>query len=120
LAVEARSDPVALGTARADAQGNYRITVTVPANTTPGAHEVVVSGADRQGGTHRSITAITVVSAGGSAVVRRPRSGPLAFTGANLARLLALAIWLSTLGLAHPETVTPPDLGHDVTLSVSG
>ncbi|MFF2277796.1 endonuclease/exonuclease/phosphatase family protein [Agromyces sp. NPDC058126] len=46
LRVELHSTPVVLGTATADEAGAFRSTMTIPADTAPGAHTLVVIGAD--------------------------------------------------------------------------
>ena len=83
------SDPVFLGSTRSDAAGRFAITVTIPANVSPGPHRIVVSGPGRQGGTHRSVATVTVVVA----VTR-----PLARTGGDSAGLLRLAMMSTLMG----------------------
>ncbi len=44
LTIVLHSDPVVLATVDADANGAYSVIVTIPAGTTPGTHQIVVSG----------------------------------------------------------------------------
>lgn len=46
LRVELHSTPVELGTATADGTGAFHASMTIPADTAPGAHRLVVIGAD--------------------------------------------------------------------------
>ncbi|WP_022889337.1 endonuclease/exonuclease/phosphatase family protein [Agromyces italicus] len=59
LRVELHSTPVVLGTATTDEAGAFRSTMTIPADTAPGEHSLVVIGAD---GTEVS-AALTVTAA---------------------------------------------------------
>lgn len=61
LRVELRSTPVLLGTVTADGTGSFRVTMTVPADTVPGAHSLVVVDPD---GVETS-TPLTVTAAAG-------------------------------------------------------
>ena len=62
LVAELHSTPVRLAAFKAGADGTFSTTVTIPADTTPGLHEIVVVGAGLDG--IRTITAdITVVAA---------------------------------------------------------
>jgi hypothetical protein len=65
LAVTFQSTPVALGTVVADANGAFATTVTIPASAEPGAHHIVVTGANATGGTRAVRFPITVTSATG-------------------------------------------------------
>lgn len=79
LQAELFSDPVLLGTTTADAAGSFRLTVTVPLNTTPGAHTLRVSVV---GGTLKAETTLTVAA---PAAVQ-PRTQVLSRTGGAFAR----------------------------------
>jgi TolB protein len=92
------SDPVALGLTRSDEAGGYSVLVTIPATATAGAHQIVVSGPNTQGGTHRSITTVTV-QASGVAAPTQARGDDLPASGGG-GRALALAVWLLLLGTA--------------------
>ncbi len=61
-----RSDPVTLGTLTADSTGKISGAFTVPANTTPGAHELELVGKDATGAA-RSIKAGVTIAAAGAA-----------------------------------------------------
>lgn len=61
LRIELRSTPVLLGTATTDATGAFRATVTVPADTPPGAHSLVVIAPDGA----ETTVALTVTAAAG-------------------------------------------------------
>ena len=56
------SDPVVLGSARANAEGVIDATFTVPAGTIPGAHTLVVTGTDADGNDATLSQALTVVA----------------------------------------------------------
>lgn len=64
LTIELHSTPVVLGTTTSDAFGNYSATVVIPVDTTPGPHELVVSGLDPDGQPRSVSVAITVLAAG--------------------------------------------------------
>ena len=59
LQIELRSTPVQLGTVTTDTSGAFRATLTVPADTTPGPHTLVVIDPDGV----ETATAITVTAA---------------------------------------------------------
>jgi hypothetical protein len=63
LTIELHSTPVLLGTTTTDASGNYSAVVTIPVDTAPGAHSLVVSGLDPSGQPRTVSVAITVVAA---------------------------------------------------------
>ena len=67
LTIELHSEPVVLGTTMSDAFGNYSTTVVIPAATTPGAHDLVVSGLDPDGNPRSVSVAITVLPVGTTA-----------------------------------------------------
>ena len=85
------SDPVRLGSTVSDAAGGYSVTVTIPANTSPGAHDIVVTG-----GGARASTRITVLGKGAGVA----NQGILARTGTNPGSLL----WLALLGVVIGAT----------------
>jgi hypothetical protein len=64
LTIELHSTPVVLATTTSDVFGNYSATVVIPPDTTPGAHELVVSGLDPNGQPRSVSVAITVAAAG--------------------------------------------------------
>ena len=63
LAAELRSDPIALGSGKAGADGVAVIPVSLPAGTALGAHRIVVGGTDRNGLAASGALAVTVVAA---------------------------------------------------------
>ena len=75
LTIQLHSTPVVLGSTTSDAYGNYSATVTIPADTAPGAHFVVVSGLD-PAGSPRSVSVAITVEAAAVPVAVAPR-----FTG---------------------------------------
>src|SRR5699024_12858307 len=56
------SDPVSLGKVQANDAGEFKTSVTIPADTAPGEHEVVVTGADS--GTAASATLFIIAPVG--------------------------------------------------------
>jgi hypothetical protein len=103
LAVSFFSSPVHLGSTVADASGAYRVTVTIPSDATPGDHQIVVTGPAAVGGTLASVTPVKVVVAATVAgtIAVAPAAPPVAevaFTGADLVRLLAFALGLFGFG----------------------
>jgi alpha-L-fucosidase len=60
LTIVLHSDPVVLATATADANGAYSATVTIPVETTPGTHQIVVSGLGPDGQPRESVVTIEV------------------------------------------------------------
>lgn len=62
VAVELHSEPVALGTVRADAAGHVAGTVTIPSDTPAGDHDLVLIGTDPNGDPLELRTAITIVA----------------------------------------------------------
>jgi hypothetical protein len=75
LTVTLRSDPVVLASTTTDATGSYSVTVTIPLDTPPGVHQLVVSGLDPNGQEVSTSVDITVSAAA---------AGPVAADGANL------------------------------------
>jgi hypothetical protein len=91
--------PVDLGTVQADANGNATVTFTVPADLATGAHSVTMTGLTS--GVER--TAGFVVTSSGDAgagdeAVPVDEAGGLAYTGAEVAPLLALGGGLLVAG----------------------
>jgi endonuclease/exonuclease/phosphatase family metal-dependent hydrolase len=113
LRIELRSTPVLLGTATTDAAGGFRTTVSVPAGTTPGAHNLVVIDPDGV----ETASAITVTAptdgttpggtpggtpgSGGTAAPGpgNARDGSLATTGADSTPFVLGAVLLLGVGL---------------------
>src|SRR5581483_12430841 len=91
-------DPVHLTTVTADKAGAFSTTVTIPADTAPGAHQIVVSETSGKSATFD----ITVNAASGSpATTAAPSvpgaqvtqsSTPLAFTGLDAKQLLLVGL----------------------------
>jgi hypothetical protein len=80
------SDPVTLGTTSANSAGAYSVVIRIPANTLPGTHTLMVSGANPSGHRHESVATITV---------RLPRTG-----AANTSRTASTGIAVIALGFA--------------------
>ena len=74
LTVQLFSTPVLLATTNADANGAYSVVVTIPVETNPGAHEIVVSGTGPDGQPRTASVAIDVQGAAVAvAVTMTPR-----------------------------------------------
>src|SRR5699024_7233013 len=104
------SDPVSLGKVQANDAGECKTSVTVPADTAPGEHEVVVTGADS--GTAASAALIIIAPVGGGGGVADDGAaddgggGAMPVTGIQgLGLLLVAALFLGigavTLGLVR-------------------
>jgi hypothetical protein len=91
--VELFSTPVLLGTTTADAVGNIRLVVTVPADTALGTHTVRVSV---PGGTIAAETSISVAAR----LVTQVTPGSLSRTGADVRGPARLALGLVMGGFA--------------------
>jgi hypothetical protein len=94
------STPVLLGRTTADAAGNYRVVVAIPAGTELGLHAVVVSV---HGGAPQAQTSL-IVSASPVAEAPEPTNptvpaGTLSFTGSDVRGPASLALALLLLGL---------------------
>jgi hypothetical protein len=63
LTIELQSDPILLATVVADPTGAYTATVTIPADTPPGTHQIVVSGVGPDGQPRVSTVTIEVLAA---------------------------------------------------------
>jgi hypothetical protein len=85
------SDPIPLGSFRADATGTVTIDVPVPAEATPGEHTVVAVGIDPTGAPR---------TASQSIVLESETAGILAFTGSNPQTLVGLGGLLIAVGAA--------------------
>ena len=88
------SDPVVLGTFKADANGVVTATFTLPAGLSLGQHTLVFDGDQ---GTHYE-EILTVEAAAAAAVAAKPASSGLAYTGASIALPLALGGGLLAAG----------------------
>ncbi|KJL26283.1 Endonuclease/Exonuclease/phosphatase family protein [Microbacterium oxydans] len=73
LRIELRSTPIPLGTVTTDATGGFRATVTVPADTSPGAHRIVLIDQD---GVETAAAVTVTASTGGSAPGAAPGGAP--------------------------------------------
>lgn len=87
LSVKLLSTPVNLGTAHTDAAGKFSMQVTIPANTTAGTHQIVVTGTSSDGTT-----------ASPSATISVQRALPV--TGSATSRRGLLAVATILLGIA--------------------
>lgn len=90
------SDPVSLGSAKADKDGAVVVNVTIPARAEVGSHRIVARGVNVAGGVHESFVALTVVKAAGSTAPR----GALARTGSASGAWSALAGLFILVGVA--------------------
>ena len=93
------SDPIALGTATADASGTIHAHVTVPQGVPAGAHHVVATGVNAAGGVHRASVAVTV-----SASTSSTTTAGLARTGTANETTALVAGLLIGLGLLSKGT----------------
>jgi LPXTG-motif cell wall-anchored protein len=76
------STPVGLGTANVNVEGNFSKVVTIPADTAPGAHTIVLVGTNAAGIARQVSRAITVTAATGTGTGgtgELPRTGSPAF-----------------------------------------
>lgn len=87
------SAPVVLGTATADANGVATITVTIPANTTPGTHRIEASGTGIDG---QPLTVVTTIQVAGTATA--PGSSGLPTTGSDSVSLTQVAVAVMVFG----------------------
>ncbi len=85
------ADPVVLGTTTANGEGNVDVTVTIPANTSPGSCQIEGVGVDPNGNPLTVVLGITVTTAS---------TGTLPRTGSDTGEYLGLAIALIALGSA--------------------
>jgi hypothetical protein len=86
------STPVTLGTTTSTATGTFSTEVTIPADTTPGAHTIVATGASGDFAT----TDITVAAT--TPIPVTATSSGLAFTGADIAALSGVGAVALALG----------------------
>ncbi|MDP9073003.1 MAG: hypothetical protein M3N98_02310 [Actinomycetota bacterium] len=110
------STPVLLATTTADASGNYRAVVTIPATTTPGAHTIVVSvhGGAIQAQLSLTVTAFEPVVTNPPVAATSP--GAFSFTGTDIRGPASVATGLLVLGIvvlgatrrSAYENVPPP------------
>lgn len=84
------STPVALGTFKADANGEVHQALTIPAGTVLGAHTIAATGNRSNGLQQVAYAAITVVAA--------PTTGTLPTTGSDTGRMIAIGAALLVLG----------------------
>jgi hypothetical protein len=70
LTVQLFSTPVLLTTVVADGTGAYSVLVTIPADTAPGSHEIVVSGLRPDGQMMRTVVPIEVAASASDPVVQ--------------------------------------------------
>jgi chondroitin AC lyase len=101
VTVELHSEPVELGTATVDGTGAFSLMATIPADTDPGAHEIVVLG----GGVELATLALTIAPAAsdGGPGTTPADDDPLAGTGIDPLAMgtgLALALLLLVGGAA--------------------
>jgi chondroitin AC lyase len=101
VTVELHSDPVELGTVTVDGTGAFSLTATIPADTDPGEHEIVVLG----GGVELATFALTISPAAsdGGPGTTPADDDPLAGTGTDPVAMgtgLALALLLLVGGAA--------------------
>jgi hypothetical protein len=63
LTIELHSTPIVLANTQTDGTGHYSVSVVIPADTPPGAHEIVISGLAPSGEERTSVVSITVEAA---------------------------------------------------------
>ncbi len=91
------SDPVLLGTTTSDSAGAFHVAVTIPTNTTPGTHQIVVRGGGKEARVSITVTAPP-----------RP-AGPLPRTGsdARAAMRVGAVVLAAGLGLLSLAAMRP-------------
>ncbi|GII25050.1 fibronectin type III domain-containing protein [Planosporangium mesophilum] len=82
------STPTVLGTAVADADGNFSKAVTVPRDLAAGTHTLVAQGVDPTGAAHAMKLAVTVAAAGGGGGSGDSGASTLPVTGAGVTAML--------------------------------
>jgi hypothetical protein len=97
-----QSTPVRLATVNTDGQGGFSVSVTIPADTSPGVHEIVATGTC-SGNLNQSLglSAQITIQAGsgtGRSAGGAPRSGPLAFTGLEARAMVLGSVALTLAG----------------------
>ncbi|MCA1657034.1 MAG: hypothetical protein LC713_04900, partial [Actinobacteria bacterium] len=90
------------GTTTADGSGRYQAAVAIPSQTSPGDHQIVVSG---PGGTPQARATITVLSAdtassGSSSPSAASGGASLALTGGGMGNLLRFGVVAFVVGCA--------------------
>ncbi len=96
------SDPVDLGTATADDNGEVHQNITIPPGTATGQHSVTCSGLSASGGS-LTLTAELMVTATGTTPVTNPTTsgtGTLPRTGSDTTELLRVGVVLIVAGAA--------------------
>jgi LPXTG-motif cell wall-anchored protein len=92
LSVVLRSDPINLGSLKADGRGGFNASVKIPANAPAGRHHIVVSGPNPAGGLRTVSFPIELVSRGSRSRAHLPK------TGVSIMGLLLVAGALLTAG----------------------
>ncbi|HWS48371.1 MAG TPA: LPXTG cell wall anchor domain-containing protein, partial [Acidimicrobiia bacterium] len=104
VGLELHSSVVSLGQAAVGADGRFSTTVTIPAGTAAGSHEIVVSGADSTGTAQTASAPVTVesgVSPQASTTTAPPAGGgSLPRTGTPFVPLVSTGFALVGAGLA--------------------
>ncbi|HJP65062.1 MAG TPA: LPXTG cell wall anchor domain-containing protein, partial [Actinomycetota bacterium] len=94
VALTFQSDPVFLGTAQTDADGNFETTVQIPSDATAGQHTITATGRDQNGEPATADCDIVVTAGAGGG------PGGVAFTGTNVSLGLIVLGVLIVAGLA--------------------
>lgn len=94
------SGVISLGTATADASGNFTAQVELPLGLAPGRHQIVATGPDASGGTLVQTRWITVTDGHGRMLARTGADASVAGTGAGLGSATLAGAGLGTAGLA--------------------
>lgn len=98
LQLTLQSSPTSLGSVVVNANGGFTATVKLPAGVT-GTHEIVAAGPPTPRNPNRATATITIRLCPVSAAAPPPsRPGPAAFTGADIAGLIALVVVLLGAG----------------------
>jgi hypothetical protein len=94
------STPVFLKVVVADQSGNFSTTVTIPADTPFGNHNIVATGVDPNGNplVEKTLVNVQPVTAVLGNQTTAARGGTLAFTGFNSAGLVTVAVVMVLLG----------------------
>jgi titin len=93
------SDPIVLGTAVTDANGDFTKPVTVPSSLAVGAHNLVASGVDPDGQVRQIRMPVTVQVTAASTPAGTVAGSALPNTGAAVLQLAALAVALTAAGI---------------------
>lgn len=98
VSVEFRSAPTFLASTQANSAGSFSVTVTIPANASPGRHTIAGVG-QNPNGTPRELTAdITIVAAGAERGRSASAAGALPRTGQSIALAAAGGLALIAVG----------------------